>query len=280
MTQYTDGQSRLIRVALVSGGRESTAMVKIMEDKFGKDFFTEKLFADTGDDPLGVQTNWFLEKYCGWKIVTVYSKYGKIREYYENKIVDNEPEFIGHALPSQANKDCSGKFKIIPECKHLFETYGSEATYELYFGFSDNKKDKNRAKRMKKILSKSKIRQVPKFPLIDYQIDRDKAGKICLDFMGFIPERSLCVMCFERTIDDWKHAYKIMPRAIEQVIKFEESSKLFKKYGYGLAVRPIRKLLRLKPKEQQTLDFTKACPCVESFDMDIMLDESKQGVVA
>lgn len=90
-------ESAKIKVAFVSGGRESIAMVI----KQGVDYYDELVFADTGDDPLAVNTNWFMEKYHGWKIHTVYSKYGKIREYYENKNVDDEPEFTGHAMVCQ-----------------------------------------------------------------------------------------------------------------------------------------------------------------------------------
>jgi len=265
-----------IHVYLISGGRESLAMT-IKEIKKNPDFFDRKdvvgLFADTLDDPLGKETNDYMKKYHNWKIHTVYSKYGNIREYYENKEVDNEPdhpEYIGHALPSQANKDCSQKFKIIPECKWLFETFGKDCIYHLYFGFDFSKKDISRFTRMQTRLAKTKIKQIPHAPLIEQQLTRSDCGKICNDYMGWIPERSQCVMCFERTISDWKHAFKIMPRAISRIIKFEESSKLFKKFGYGLSAKPIRKILRIPDKQQTTLDI-KPCPCVEDFDMDICL---------
>lgn len=272
-----------IEVYLISGGRESTAMAIKKIKQFGLEYFDHyddpnakrvMLFADTGDDPLGVETNWFLKKYHNWPIKTVYSEYGKIMEYYENKIVDDQPEYTGHAMPSQANKDCSLKFKIIPECKWIVEKFGTDVSFKLFFGFSDSKKEKARAEALKKRLAKKKkIRQTPVFPLIESQLDRDDCGKICQEYMGFIPERSQCRMCFERTIDDWKHFNKIMPRATQElVIPFEESSKLFKKFGYGLSSKPIRKILRIPDKHQTVLDI-KPCPCVEDFDLECVINE-------
>lgn len=282
MDFFRDNQSaekvtskKVIRVCLNSGGRESVAMSKIMKDEFGNDFFDIELHAKTGDDPVGFEQCEYLKRYHGWSIEYAESKYGNLREYYENKEVDTGDGFIGHALPSQANKDCSEKFKIIPETKYLVDKFGLDVVYELYFGFSDNKKDKARARRMEKILSKKvKIKQIPKFPLIEKQIDRKKAGDICVEFMGFLPEPTKCLSCFERTIQDWKDDFKKMPNAMNQVIKYEESSKLFKKFGYGLSMKPIRKILRIPDQEQQTLDI-KPCPCVEDFDMEKCLtDES------
>lgn len=265
---------------MISGGRESLAMTIKEIEKTGIELFDKPdvigLFADTGDDPLGKETNDYMIRNHNWKIQTVYSEYGKIQEYYGNKIVDNEPdhpEYIGHALPSQANKDCSQKFKIIPECKFLFEKYGKDSIYHLYFGFDFSKKDRARFDRLKQRLAKTRIKQIAHAPLIEQKITRHDAGEICKKYMGWIPERSQCTMCFERTITDWKHAFKIMPNAIMKVVEFEESSKLFKKFGYGLAIKPIRKLLRLKDPQQMTLD-VKPCPCVEDFDMDICLSEA------
>ena len=248
-----------IKVALCSGGRESTAMVI----KQGLEYYDERVFADTGDDPHGLKVVQDLNDRLGWNIAIVHSKYGNIREYYENKIVSNEEQFIGHALPSQANKDCSGKFKITPITKYLFEKYGKDTNFELSFGMSFSKKEIHR---MESIKSHQRKLDTSKFPLIEKQVDRELCGKICNDYLGYIPKRSLCDMCFERTIKDWKDFYNDDPNGCMSVIKFEESSKLFKKYGYGLAAKPIRKILKLPMIGQTELQFdTKPCACIEDF---------------
>ena len=249
----------MITVALVSGGRESTAMVL----KQGLEYYKERVFADTGDDPNGLAVVKDLNERFNWNIQIVTSRYGNIREYYGNKIVDKEPEFIGHALPSQANKDCSQKFKIYAVSDYLFAKYGKEESFELSFGMSFSKKEVGRMESIKSHLRKL---DSGKFPLIEKQLDREQCGNICNDYLGYIPKRSLCDMCFERTIKDWKDFYKESPERCLSVIEFEESSKLFKKFGYGLAGKPIRKIVKLPMIGQEQLQFdTKPCACVEDF---------------
>ena len=257
--------NQIIKVACVSGGRESTAMTI----KKGLEYWDEKnngvkIFANTGDDPNGLQVVHDLNDRFGWDVKIVTSRYGNIREYYANKIVDNEPEFTGHALPSQANKDCSQKFKIYAISDYLFERFGKDTSFELAFGMSFSKKEVGR---MESIKSHQRKLDTAIFPLIDLRLDREQCGKICEEYMGYTPKRSLCDMCFERTIQDWKDFYKDDPKACMSVIDFEESSKLFKKYGYGLANKPIRKILRLPMIGQTNLQQyeTKPCACIEDF---------------
>ena len=168
-----------------------------------------------------------------------------------------------HALPSQANKDCSQKFKIYAISDYLFNKYGKKTNFELSFGMSFSKKE---VARMESIKSHQRKLDTSKFPLIEKMIDREQCGKTCEDYLGYIPKRSLCDMCFERTIQDWKDFYKESPERVMSVIEFEESSKLFKKYGYGLAGKPIRKIIKLPMIGQTQLQFdTKPCACVEDF---------------
>jgi hypothetical protein len=246
----------MIKVALISGGRESTAMVKKVEDKFGKDFFDEKMFANTGDDPHGVATIEHLEKYCGWKVTTVKSKHFPIVKYYEDAhVIDKlDVKDSGHAMPFHAQKDCSTKFKITPVRNYLREKYGKKEKFEIYYGFSFSKKEVERKMRVTKPEYQVGYATY-KFPLIDMKIDRKLCGDICKELMGFIPEPSLCDMCFERTQGEWKKFYKDNPVRAEEVMKFEESSHIFKVFGYGLNGVPLRKLFGLEPldKEQKKL---------------------------
>lgn len=258
-----------VTVALVSGGRESTAMTI----KQTLSYYQEKVFADTGDDPNGLAVVQDLNARFGWNIQIVKSRYGKIREYYAKKILVNEPQFTGHALPSQANKDCSRKFKIYAISDYLFGKYGKEQSFELSYGMSFSKKEVARMEAINK--HKRKI-DTNKFPLIEHRIDREIASKICLEYLGYVPKRSLCDMCFERTLEDWKNFYKESPERCLSVIEFEESSKLFKKFGYGLAGKPIRKIVKLPMIGQEQLQFdTKPCPCVEDF---CLMTEETEGL--
>ena len=266
---------KTIRVGLVSGGRESTAMVRKAELLYGENFFQKKIFADTGDDPEGLSTVEYLNKNKGWNVQIVKSKYGNIRKYYEDKIVDNEPEFIGHAMQSQANKDCSLKFKIIPISTELRAEFGDDVFFELFFGFSFSKKEVHRLKATKERLEKTKIKQTARSILIENHLTRKDSGEICMEYLGFIPERSLCDMCFERTKQDWKDFNKKHPERFMSVVEFDESSKLYKKYGYGLSSGSLRKIVRLRDESQTTLD-VKPCPCIQDF---AILDEQECATV-
>ena len=167
----------MIKVALISGGRESTAMVKKVEDEFGKDFFDEKMFANTGDDPHGVATIEHLEKYCGWKVTTGKSKHFPIVKYYEDAhVIDKlDVKDSGHAMPFHAQKDCSTKFKITPVRNYLREKYGKKEKFEIYYGFSFSKKEVERKMRVTKPEYQVGYATY-KFPLIDMKIDRKLCG--------------------------------------------------------------------------------------------------------
>ena len=261
------------KIALVSGGRESSAMVFKVEQKYGKDFFDRKEFADTGDDPTGRATVDYLNQRHDWNIQIVFKKDedGKqvnIVEYYENKIIDNEPEFTGHALPSHIAKDCSNKFKISPIMNDLKETYGNDTFFDLYMGLSHSIKEIGRMRNTTGVLYSAYV-----YPLIlEFQLDREMCGQVCLENMGFIPERSWCQMCIEKTFADWREMWKKNPKKVLEIIKFEESSKFMKKYGRGLATIPIKEILKIKelPQEQTTLI---SCGCV-NFRLD-QLDEDE-----
>lgn len=246
----------LIKIALVSGGRESTAMVAKVFENEGKDFFDELIFADTGDDPHGVATIEHLKKYCGWKITTVKSKHFPIVKYYEDAhVVDKKDiSLSGHAMPFHAQKDCSTKFKITPARNYIREKYGKKEKFEIYYGFSFSKKEVERKMRVTKPEYQVSYATY-KFPLIDYKIDRKLCGDICKQLLGFIPEPSLCDMCFERTQSEWKQFYKDNPIRAKEIMEFEESSHIFKVFGYGLNGVPLRKLFGLEPldEKQKTL---------------------------
>ena len=237
----------MIKVALVSGGRESTAMVIKMEEKYGKDYFDLKMFSDTGRDPEGRQTVDYLNKYCNWDVGIVQSKYGDIQDYYSNIDVHDKTDskLDGHAMPYRAQRDCSTKFKISPNRNALRAAYGKKETFEIYYGFSHSKKE---IKRKKAILKPKNMVSycTYKFPLIDeFQIDREMCGEICKKYLGFIPKRSVCDLCFEKTQADWKEMARTNKKRFLEICEFEENSHIFKVYGYGLNGIPLRQLAKL-----------------------------------
>lgn len=254
------------RVALVSGGRESTAMVI----KQTPQFFDELVFADTGDDPHGLATIEHLNKYHNWNIQIVRSKHFPIVDYYQNIHVEDkiDDKLSGHAMPFHAQKDCSSKFKIQPARKYLREKYGKKEFFEIYYGFSFSLKEVGRKERVMDPRYRVSYAEY-KFPLIDLKVDRELCGKLCKDLLGFIPEPSLCDMCFERTQSQWKEFYKKHPERSNEIMEFEESSHVFKVFGYGLNGVPLRRLFDLEPLDegQKTL--------FESFP-DEKIEEMKQ----
>lgn len=237
----------MIKVALVSGGRESTAMVKMMEDKYGEDFFDIKLFSNTGRDPEGLATVEYLNKTQNWDVGIVQSKHGDIQDYYANIEVEDkiDTKLNGHAMPFRAQKDCSYKFKIAPNRNALRATYGKKETFEIYYGFSFSKKEIKRKMRVLKPANQVQYCTY-KFPLIDeFKIDRDMCGKVCEDFLGFIPKRSVCDMCFEQVQADWKELARTNKKRFLEICEFEESSHIYHVFGYGLNAIPLRQLAGL-----------------------------------
>lgn len=257
----------VIKVALVSGGRESAAMVI----RLGVDFFDVKVFADTGDDPTALLTVQHMNKYHNWNVHIVYKKDEngnqiKIRDFYANKFVQDEKTgLIGHALPIRSKKDCTGKFKIEPEMSLLHELYGDDVFYELYYGLSFSDKEIGR-------MRNSGVQYATNmYPLIMQHVDRQLCGQICKNYFGFIPERTWCRMCFEKTPKDWKDMWRNNKEEMLKIIKFEESSLLYKQYGYGLNSKPLSKIIKLKKVDQTTLT---SCGCVKGDLSDYMNIES------
>lgn len=248
--------NRAIRIALVSGGRESLAMVRKCEEEFGEDFFDGKIFADTGRDPEGRATVDYLNKVKNWGIGIVQSIYGDIQEYYENAAVEDrdDPNKNGHAMPYRAKRDCSKKFKIQPIRNYLRWLFGKDVKFILYYGFTKSKKDIKR--KMKIVKKENRVSYCSyKFPLIDvFKMDRQHCTDICQEYLGFTPNKSACDMCFENTIKDWKTLFRTNKKRALEIMKFEEGSHIFKVFGYGLNNIPLRKIFRYDEKQTTLLE--------------------------
>jgi len=240
-----DMSQEIVKVLLVSGGRESIAA----GIKMTPEYFDERVFADTGDDPKGLATIEHLNRYHNWNITVIRSKYFPIVDYYQNIHVEDKKDkkLSGHAMPFQAQKDCSSKFKIQPIRNYLREKYGKKVHFEISYGFSFSKKEVKR----KHAVEKYKISYATyKFPLIDMKIDRNLCGEICKNYLGFVPEPTLCDMCFERTQPEWREFFKKYPEKAKAIMEFEESSHVFKVFGFGLNNVPLRKLFNLEPLDE------------------------------
>lgn len=282
--------SRSIRIALVSGGRESLAMVRKCEEEFGEDFFDGKIFADTGRDPAGRATVDYLNKVKNWGIGIVQSQYGDIQEYYANIDVEDkeDSELDGHAMPYRAKRDCSVKFKIRPIRNYLRDLFGKSAKFLMFYGFTNSKKDIKR--KFKIIKPENRVSYCGyRFPLIDiFKMDRLHCTELCKKYLGFVPDKSACDMCFENTITDWKKLWRTDKKRALEIMLFEESSHIFKVFGYGLNSIPLRKIFRYSEnqsklfpeveeaeKEQEFLkEISPGCACMN--DNTIFM-EDKEG---
>jgi len=256
--------TRSIRIALVSGGSESLAMVRKCEEEFGEDFFDGKIFADIGRDPSGRATVDYLNKYKNWGIGIVQSIYGDIQDYYANiDVKDKESEELdGHAMPYRAKRDCSKKFKIQPIRNYLRDLFGKKVKFILYYGFTKSKKDIKRKLKLSKPDNRVSYCAY-RFPLIDiFKMDRKHCTDLCQKYLGFIPDKSACDMCFENTISDWKKLWLTNKKRALDIMHFEEGSHIFKVFGYGLNQIPLRKIFRYS--ENQTTLF----PEVEAAEKD------------
>ena len=193
-------------------GQNSTAMIIKMNKEGVK--IDEIIYAETGNEMP--ETYIFLKEFKKWckkkelKFVTVQSKLGNLKEYYEkNKII-----------PYRMFRACTDKFKVRPINEYIKETYGIEQSINMFMGIASDEKH-----RCEKIRGRKAISYF--FPLVEKEIDREGCVKIIKDEGLSIPVKSGCYFCPFQTKKAWMKLHKDHSDLFDESIKFEKNCRAY-----------------------------------------------------
>lgn len=202
------------------GGVNSTAMlIGMFERGIGVDLI---MFADTGGekpetyDYVVLFNRWLVER--GFPTITVVSE---PRRTLEQECID------GHTLPGivRGVRSCSDKYKIRPQNRYLTEwTPACEAWYcgekvMRLVGFDAG--EPWRAK------DYSGPRYDVRFPLIEWQWDRDKCVE-AIERVGLrIPPKSSCFYCPEMREKEIVQLHQVHPHLYSRAIAMEDGNTQF-----------------------------------------------------
>ena len=201
-----------INIVSYGGGQNSTAMIiKMFNDGIKID---EIIYSEVGNEMPETYT--FLKEFKKWckskglKFVEVKSKYGTIREYYEKKKI----------IPFRMFRHCTHKFKIIPINKYIRDKYGIKTPINMIMGIAVDEKH-----RMDKIRGRKQFTY--KFPLVEWNINREKCIEIIKKEGLSIPVKSGCYFCPFQPKKAWKDLHKIHPELYQESIDFEKNCKAY-----------------------------------------------------
>lgn len=205
---------QIAKVNIVSfgAGQNSTAMIIEMVKR--KMPITEIIFSDTGNEMP--ETYVFLKEFKKWckekklKFTEVQSELGKLKDYYTSKKI----------IPFRMFRHCTHKFKVIPIDKYIQKTYGKKTIIDMYMGISVEE-----SHRKDKIIGRKPIHY--HFPLIDWNIDRNKCVEIIKREGLSIPVKSGCYFCPFQTKKVWIELYKNHKELFENSIDFEKNCKAY-----------------------------------------------------
>ena len=223
------------------GGTNSTALLLEWVRK-GKDL-DAVIFADTGSEqPFTYELfDTYIKPYCsdhGIPFETVYFTAGprvkQVKEgtwevgqqisiydyYHENKMI-----------PALKFRSCTSKFKIQPIEKILKEKYPDSIQL---IGIDSG--ETRRAKRVRDPKTGEWIYLYPekKYPLIDWDIDREGCSKIIADHGWPSPDKSGCYFCPFQAKKQWLKLYNESPDLFNLSMELEQNGKEYPKWSLAI----------------------------------------------
>jgi len=202
----------MINIISFGAGQNSTAMIiKMYNDEIQID---EIIYSEVGNEMP--ETYMFLKEFKKWcktkglLFTEVKSKLGTIRDYYETKKI----------IPYRMFRHCTHKFKVIPINKYIRDKYGLKTEINMFMGIASDEKH-----RRDKIRGRKQF--TFKFPLVEWDIDRQG----CIDIIKkeglSVPVKSGCYFCPFQSKSSWKDLYKKHQELYEDSIKFEKNGKAY-----------------------------------------------------
>lgn len=201
--------NRKIRhVAMLSGGKDSTALALYLRKKFPERKF-EYVFCDTHKElPETYEYLAKIEAYLGQRIIRLESNFG-------DRGFDHYLKMYGGFLPSPKQRWCTRQLKITPFERHV----GDDPTL-LYVGLRADEK------RSGYISTKDNIKAV--FPFKDDGIDRAGVMQILQESSVGLPKyyewrsRSGCYFCFFQQKAEWVRLKEYHPELYELAKGYEK----------------------------------------------------------
>ncbi len=214
-------------------GQNSTAMIIMMKNK-GM-VIDEIIFAETGNEMP--ETYIFLKEFLRWckksKILftQVQSELGDLKEYYEKRNI----------IPYRMFRSCTDKFKVRPIYKYLKKKYGSEKL-NIFMGIASDEKHRAKLKPRKNVIYS--------YPLIKWDIDREKCIKIIKKEGLSVPVKSGCYFCPFQTKKVWIDLYKNHPNLFKESIEFEKNGRAYPKGNLmgNMTLEDLQKALKEQTK--------------------------------
>ncbi len=197
-----------INIISYGGGQNSTAMIIEM---FNRNMpINEIIFADVGDEMP--ETYEFLKEFKEWcedkglKFIIVKSELGSLFDYYFRKKL----------IPYRMFRHCTDKFKVRPINKYIRDKYGLKTPVNMWIGIGSDE-----AHRKEKIQGRQQFTY--KFPLINWNVDREKCVEIIKKEGLSIPVKSGCYFCPFQPQGAWKSLINTHPDLYDKSINFEKN---------------------------------------------------------
>ena len=214
------------------GGTNSTALLLEWVRK-GKGL-DAVIFADTGSEqPFTYEfIDTYIKPYCSDHGIpfetTFYTSSKKVRGVKEGHWEEDQQVSIydyyqyNKMIPSMIFRSCTGKFKIEPIKKLVKEKYPDSIQL---IGIDAG--ETRRAKRVRDPETGEWIYLYPdkKYPLIDWDIDREGCSKIISDYGWPSPEKSGCYFCPFQDKKSWVKLYNKSPDLFNESIKLEQNGR-------------------------------------------------------
>jgi len=199
---------REINIISYGGGQNSTAMIIKMYNQGMQ--IDEIIFSDVGNEMP--ETYEFLKEFKKWckknklKLTIIKSKLGKLKDYYKSK----------NMIPYRMFRHCTDKFKIVPMNDYIKKTYGLKTPINMYMGIASDEKH-----RAEKIRGRKQFTH--KFPLVEWDIDRQGCIDIIKSEGLSVPVKSGCYFCPFQPKKAWVSLLEKHPELFQESIDFEKN---------------------------------------------------------